>query len=380
MAEMSGSSTDVDFIQLLTPEGTLVPSDEYAFTGTDEQIAGFYRDMMMTRRIDTEATALQRQGELGLWASCLGQEAAQIGSGRALGGQDHVFPTYREHGVAWTLGIDPVDLLRLFRGVDLGGWDPAESRFNLYTIVIGAQTLHATGYAMGLERDGLVGTGDPSRDAAVIGYLGDGATSQGDVSEAFVFATSYNAPVVFICQNNQWAISEPIERQSRIPLYRRADGFGFPGVRVDGNDVLAMYAVTQQALERARSGSGPTFVEAYTYRMGAHTTSDDPTKYRLGDEVEHWKLKDPIARVKAYLVRSGAVTDDFFNQVDADADDLAADLRKRCLELPEPRLVDAFDQVYAEQTPYLEEQKANYAAYLETFAEDDQLHQTGGVR
>ncbi|HEY9293854.1 MAG TPA: pyruvate dehydrogenase (acetyl-transferring) E1 component subunit alpha [Microlunatus sp.] len=387
MAEMSGSSTDVDFIQLLTPEGTRVSSDEYAFTGTDEQIAGFYRDMVLTRRIDTEATALQRQGELGLWASCLGQEAAQIGSGRALGGQDHVFPTYREHGVAWTLGIDPADLLRLFRGVDLGGWDPSQTRFNLYTIVIGAQTLHATGYAMGLERDGLVGTGDPSRDAAVIGYLGDGATSQGDVSEAFVFAASYNAPVVFICQNNQWAISEPIERQSRIPLYRRSAGFGFPGVRVDGNDVLAMYAVTQQALERARSGSGPTFIEAYTYRMGAHTTSDDPTKYRLGDEVEHWRLKDPIARVKAYLVRNGAVTEDYFGEIEAEADDLAADLRKRCLELPEPRLVDAFDHVYAEQTPYLEEQKANYAAYLETFADDedqldgrDQLRQAGGVR
>ncbi|QDP98486.1 pyruvate dehydrogenase (acetyl-transferring) E1 component subunit alpha [Microlunatus elymi] len=380
---MSGSSTDVDFIQLLTPEGTLVSSDEYQNTCTDEQIAGFYRDMTLTRRIDTEATALQRQGELGLWASCLGQEAAQIGSGRALGGQDHVFPTYREHGVAWTLGIDPVDLLRLFRGVDLGGWDPDQTRFNLYTIVIGAQTLHATGYAMGLERDGLVGTGDPDRDAAVIGYLGDGATSQGDVSEAFVFAASYNAPVVFICQNNQWAISEPIERQSRIPLYRRSAGFGFPGVRVDGNDVLAMYAVTQQALERARSGSGPSFIEAYTYRMGAHTTSDDPTKYRLGDEVEHWRLKDPIARVKAYLVRNGAVTEDYFTEIDAEADDLAADLRKRCLELPEPRLVDAFDHVYAEQTPYLEEQKANYAAYLDTFTDDDQEDQLpvqGGVR
>jgi pyruvate dehydrogenase E1 component alpha subunit len=390
MSALSGSPADVDFVQLLTPEGMRVRHDDYEFTGSDEQIAGFYRDMVLTRRVDTEATALQRQGELGIWASCLGQEAAQIGSGRALGSHDHVFPTYREHGVAWCLDIDPIVLLRMFRGIDLGSWDAEQTRFNLYTIVIGAQTLHATGYAMGLERDGLVGTGDPDRDAAVIGYLGDGATSQGDVNEAFVFAGSYNAPVVFFCQNNQWAISEPIERQSRIPLYRRSSGFGFPGVRVDGNDVLAVHAVTQQALERARSGNGPTFIEAYTYRMGAHTTSDDPTKYRLGDEVEHWRLKDPIARVRAYLTRTGVVSESFFTGIDTEADDLAADLRHRCLTLTEPKLLDAFDHVYAEPVPHLLEQKAAYAEYVASFidgdhdqadADDDQLGQlSGGAR
>jgi pyruvate dehydrogenase E1 component alpha subunit len=360
---------DVDLVQLLSPEGVRVDHPHYAFAGDDEQIKGFYRDMVLTRRVDAEATALQRQGELGIWASCLGQEAAQIGSGRALGNQDYVFPTYREHGVAWCLGVDPLELLGLFRGVDLGGWDPRENRFHLYTIVIGAQTLHAVGYAMGLERDGLVGTGDPDRDAAVIGYLGDGATSQGDVSEAMVFASSYNAPMVFLCQNNQWAISEPIERQSRIPLYKRAAGFGFPGVRVDGNDVLAMHAVTTEALERARSGNGPTFIEAYTYRMGAHTTSDDPTKYRLADELEHWRLKDPIERVRAYLTRSGAADDDFFAGVDADAAELAKDLRTRCLTLPDPSLVELFDAVYATKTPHLAEQQAAYAEYLATFEE-----------
>ena len=257
--------------------------------------------MVLVRRIDTESTALQRHGELGIWAQLLGQEAAQVGAGRALRPQDFVFPTYREHGVAWCRGLDPLKLLGLFRGVDHGDWDPADYNFGLYTIVIGAQTLHATGYAMGMQRDGAVGTGDPERDAAVIAHFGDGASSQGDVNEAFIFAASYNAPVVFFCQNNQWAISEPIERQTRIPLYQRALGFGFPGVRVDGNDVLATYAVTQAALQRARDGQGPTFVEAYTYRMGAHTTTDDPTRYRLSDDVERWKLKDPIARVEAYL-------------------------------------------------------------------------------
>jgi pyruvate dehydrogenase E1 component alpha subunit len=257
--------------------------------------------------------------------------------------------------------------LGLFRGVDLGGWDSQKSRFHLYTIVIGAQTLHATGYAMGVERDGLVGTGDPERDTAVIGYFGDGASSEGDVNEAFIFASSYNAPIVFFCQNNQWAISEPIERQSRIPLYRRASGFGFPGVRVDGNDVLAVYAATTAALERARTGNGPSLIEAYTYRMGAHTTSDDPSKYRLADELEHWRLKDPIERVKAYLNRSGSGDDAFFAEVETEASDTAADLRRRCLALPDPRLLDLFDHVYAEQTPLLVAQKAEHADYMASF-------------
>jgi pyruvate dehydrogenase E1 component alpha subunit len=367
VSDASGVSTEVELVQLLTPEGERVEHSQYSFDGDDDQIRYWYRDMVLTRRIDTEATALQRQGELGLWASCLGQEAAQIGSGRALQKQDFVFPTYREHGVAWCREVDPIHLLALYRGVNLGAWDSAATRFHLYTIVIGAQTLHATGYAMGVERDGLVGTGDPDRDVAVVGYFGDGATSQGDVNEAFIFASSYNAPIVFFCQNNQWAISEPIERQSRIPLYRRASGFGFPGVRVDGNDVLAVYAVTTAALERARSGNGPSLIEAYTYRMGAHTTSDDPTKYRLADELEHWRLKDPIQRVRAYLSRTGAGQEDFFAAVAAEAADYAADLRRRCLALPEPKLLDLFDHVYAEQTPDLAEQKSRYAEYLESF-------------
>ena len=356
-----------ELIQLLTPEGERVEHPEFTFDLDDEAIKGFYRDLVMTRRIDTEATALQRQGELGIWASLLGQEAAQIGSGRALRDQDFAFPTYREHGVAWCRGIDPLHLLGLFRGVDQGGWDPIADKFNLYTIVIGAQTLHATGYAMGMQRDGAVGTGDPDRDAAVIAYFGDGATSQGDVNESFIWASVFNSPVVFFCQNNQWAISEPIERQTRIPLYQRALGFGFPGLRVDGNDVLATYAVTQAALQRAREGSGPTFVEAYTYRMGAHTTSDDPTKYRVTEDLEHWKLKDPIERVKAYLSRNGVADDDYYAEVEREADELAAHLRKGCLELPDPSPLDIFDQVYEETTPELEAQKAQFAEYLASF-------------
>jgi pyruvate dehydrogenase E1 component alpha subunit len=364
-----------ELVQLLTPEGERVTHPAFSFgdgLSAEEEaelIRGLYRDMVLTRRIDVEATALQRHGELGIWAQLLGQEAAQIGSGRALRPQDFVFPTYREHGVAWCRGVDPLKLLGLFRGVDQGSWDPAENNFGLYTIVIGAQTLHATGYAMGVQRDGHVGSGDHDRDAAVVAYFGDGASSQGDVNEAFIFAASYNAPVVFFCQNNQWAISEPIERQSRIPLYQRALGFGFPGVRVDGNDVLATYAVTQAALQRARDGQGPTFVEAYTYRMGAHTTTDDPTRYRLSSDLEHWKLKDPIQRVKVYLTRNGLADPSFLDGVDAEAEQLGERLREGCRSMPDPHILDVFGQVFAEQTPELAEQQAGYAAYLDTFEE-----------
>lgn len=360
---------DPELVQLLTPEGERVHHPGFDLDFSADQLRGFYRDMVLVRRLDIEATALQRHGELGLWAQLLGQEAAQIGAGRALRPQDFVFPTYREHGVAWCRGVDPVQLLGLFRGVDQGSWDPNENNFALYTIVIGAQTLHATGYAMGVQRDGAVGTGDPERDTAVVAHFGDGASSQGDVNEAFVFAASYNAPVVFFCQNNQWAISEPFERQSRIPLYRRAHGFGFPGVRVDGNDVLATYAVMQAALQRARDGQGPTFVEAYTYRMGAHTTTDDPTRYRLSDDVEHWKLKDPIARVEVYLRRNGLVEDGFVEQVAAEADALGERMRRECHALPDPQPRDVFGLVHAEQTAELAAQQAAYDAHAASFEE-----------
>jgi pyruvate dehydrogenase E1 component alpha subunit len=351
--------SEPELVQLLSPEGERVEHPTYSIDLTDEELRGLYRDLVLVRRVDAEATALQRQGELGIWASLLGQEAAQVGSGRALTEQDYAFPTYREHGVAWCRGVDPLNLLGLFRGVNHGGWDPNEKNFHLYTIVIGAQTLHATGYAMGMQKDGS--------DGAVIAYFGDGATSQGDVNEAFIYASVFNAPVVFFCQNNQWAISEPIEKQSRIPLYQRAMGFGFPGVRVDGNDVLAVLAVTRDALQHAREGSGPTLIEAYTYRMGAHTTSDDPTRYRLTDELESWKLKDPVERVKAYLVRTGKADQEFLDALDAESDDLAAHVRKGCLEMPDPEPLSVFDHVYADPHPLLDEERQQFATYLDSF-------------
>ncbi|HNV10195.1 MAG TPA: pyruvate dehydrogenase (acetyl-transferring) E1 component subunit alpha [Propionibacteriaceae bacterium] len=360
-------SSPTDMVQLLTPEGERVENADFRFDGDDAQIAGYLRDMVLARRLDIEATALQRQGELGLWPPLLGQEAAQIGAGRAVRATDMVFPTYREHAVAMTQGVDIGDILGLYRGTHLGHWDSIGKHFHNYTVVIGAQTLHATGYAMGMQRDGMVGNPDPDRNGAVLAFHGDGASSQGDVNEAYVFAASYNAPVVFFCQNNQWAISEPITRQTRIPLYQRALGFGFPGVRVDGNDVLAVKAVTDWALERARTGQGPAFIEAFTYRMGAHTTSDDPSKYRLAAETEHWKLKDPIERVRAYLMRHASLPASFFTDLDAEAEEFGASVRTTCRGLANPELSQIFDAVYAEQTPLLAEQKDEYLTYASTF-------------
>jgi 2-oxoisovalerate dehydrogenase E1 component alpha subunit len=352
-----------ELIQLLTPEGERVEHPDYPLDISAGEVESLYRDLVLVRRIDFEAIALQRQGELGIWASLLGQEAAQVGSGRALGPHDMAFPTYREHGVAWCRGVDPAQLLGLFRGVSHGGWDPAEHNFHLYTIVIGSQTLHATGYAMGIQRDGAVG----ENGEAVIAYFGDGATSQGDVNEAFIWASVTNAPIVFFCQNNQWAISEPLERQSRVPLYLRANGFGFPGVRVDGNDVLGCLAVTRKALQAARDGQGPTLIEAYTYRMGAHTTTDDPTRYRLSAELESWKLKDPIERVKQYLIRSEKAEMQFFDDVEAEAAELGTRLRDACLSMPDPAPVSLFDDVLTEQTAQLAAERTEFTAYLDSF-------------
>ncbi|HTK66682.1 MAG TPA: thiamine pyrophosphate-dependent dehydrogenase E1 component subunit alpha [Pseudonocardia sp.] len=364
-------------VQLLTPEGERVPDPQWDRwiadidggpgvngAGGSEALQALYRDMVLVRRADREANALQRQGQLGIWVPLLGQEAAQIGAGRALRPTDMAFPSYREHGVAWTRGIDPTDLLGIFRGTDHGTWDPIATGFHLYTIVIGNQCLNATGYAMGQRFDGKVG--DSETGEATICFFGDGATSQGDVHEGFVWSAVYDAPVVFFCQNNQWAISEPLERQTRVPLYQRARGYGFPGIRVDGNDVLATLAVTRWALEECRTGNGPVLIEAFTYRMDAHTTSDDPSRYRLADELELWKLKDPIERLRVNLVREHQVEQDFFDGVAAESDALAARLRDFCVNMPKPGPDRIFSEVYAELSPPLEAQRKEYAAYLST--------------
>jgi pyruvate dehydrogenase E1 component alpha subunit len=205
---------------------------------------------------------------------------------------------------------------------------------------------------------------------AVLAYFGDGASSQGDVLESFVWAASYQAPVVFFCQNNQWAISVPSSRQLRAPLTRRADGFGIAGVAVDGNDVLATHAVTAAALDAARAGAGPQLIEAHTYRMGAHTTSDDPSRYRSSDELTPWEARDPLARLRRFLDREQLAGIDFLAEVDAAAETLAAQVREGCRALPDPTPDSLFDHVYVDEPVPLLRQRREHAAYLDAFDHD----------
>jgi pyruvate dehydrogenase E1 component alpha subunit len=356
---------DDRMVQLLTPEGRRLTHPQYDVDLGDDEYRDFYRDLLLVRRLDEEATALQRQGELALWAGLRGQEAAQIGSARALRPDDMAFPSFREHGVLWCRGVDPLKLMAFFRCVTNGGWDPEEHGCQLYSIVVGAQVLHATGYAMGVALDGAQG----DAGEAVLAYFGDGATSEGDVSEAFGWAGVFNAPVVFFCQNNQWAISVPLERQTRAPLHHRARGYGFPGVQVDGNDVLATYAVTRHALDEARSGQGPWLIEALTYRMAPHTTSDDPSRYRSAAEEEFWARRDPLTRLKAFLQREQLADDSFFAGLAQEADALAARIRAGCHALPDPDPRSIFDDVYTEPHEPLARQRDAFLRYQASFDE-----------
>lgn len=348
-----------ELVQLVTPAGRRIEHPEFSRLVQDigiDEIRSLYRDLAVVRRIDAEATALQRQGELGLWPPLLGQEAAQVGSARALRSDDFIFASYREHGVAYCRGVDPAHMLRFWRGSTHSGWDPYEYRMTTPAIVVGSQALHATGYALGQQFDGT--------DTAVITYFGDGATSQGDISEAFGFAASFNAPLVFFCQNNQWAISEPFDLQSRVSIAERGRGFGVPSVRVDGNDVLAVMAVTRAALARAREGLGPSLIEAVTYRMGPHTTSDDPARYRPAAMDDEWRKKDPLDRIEALLHDAGSIDDEYLAGVTMAADTTAAELRRGCLGTVEPKPMSLFDNVYAEPHPLIDQERDEYRAYL----------------
>jgi 2-oxoisovalerate dehydrogenase E1 component subunit alpha len=322
-------------------------SSGYAPAADDALLRRAYQEMVVARRLDVEGTALQRKGELGLWTPAVGQEAAQVGSALALLPGDYVFPSYREHAVALVRGVDPLELFSLFRGTDFGGWDPAAVRFHLYTLVLATQTLHATGYARGIQLERAWGL-SPSRAPAeaVLVYFGDGAVSEGDTSEALAWAAVDGVPLVFFCQNNQWAISTPAARQSVTPPHRRAEGFGVPGVLVDGNDVLAVHAVTQAALERARAGGGPTFIEAYTYRIDGHSTADDPTRYRSPDELEAWRARDPIARLLAHLTERGLADADFLAAAEHAGDAVVARIRREVPTTPDPPLSRITDHVH----------------------------------
>jgi 2-oxoisovalerate dehydrogenase E1 component alpha subunit len=369
------TAEETEAVRFLAADGTFAPSasaEPYRALVdalSDADLEGFYRDMAVIRAFDVQATNLQRQGQLALWPPSFGQEAAQVGSARAARAQDHLFPSYREHVVTRIRGVDPLDIIRLMRGLTHGGWDPTDPKngnTHIYTLVLGAQTLHATGFGMGLVFDGRCGTGDPERDEAVIVYYGDGASSQGDVHEAMVFAASYRTPEVFFLQNNQWAISVPVATQSRAPLYKRGEGYGMPSIPIDGNDVIASWAVTKTALDEARSGLGPRAIEAMTYRMGAHTTSDDPTKYRTADEEESWRRRDPIARMEAFLRAKGA-SDAFFADVEAESRAVADDVRTRTNALGGLEADSMFAHVYSAPHPLVDEQRRWLADYEASF-------------
>ncbi|GHD07683.1 pyruvate dehydrogenase (acetyl-transferring) E1 component subunit alpha [Zhihengliuella salsuginis] len=352
-------------IQLVAPDGTRrrhAEFDAMLADVNDDVVADLYVDMVAVRRIDTEATHLQRQGELALWPPLLGQEAAQVGSARALREDDFVFTSYRENGVAYCRGVDLEDMLTVWRGNASSGWDPYGINMATPQIIIGAQTLHATGYAMGVKLDG--------GDQAAVAYFGDGAITQGDVNEALGFAASYQAPVVFFCQNNHWAISEPVDLQSRVPIAQRAEGFGIPHLRIDGNDILAALAATRIALERARSGGGPTFIEAVTYRMGPHTTADDPTRYRDQAELDEWKEKDPLTRIEEYLHTRGMAVDGFREAAQHRADDVAEKLRRGITTMADPEWAAVFENVYAEDHSWLNRQREQYGRYQNLFGSD----------
>lgn len=345
-----------DVISILTSDGELQHHPDYPLEVDNDLLRRLYRDIVLTRRQDAESTALQRTGELGLWCPVLGQEGAQVGAGHAMRPSDYGFTTYREVGLFHVRGVDPVELLHLYRGVSHASWDPRRVGLGIFTIVIGSHALHSVGYAMGIQRDGA--------DEAVLSCFGDGATSTGDVHEAMVFATAFNAPVVFFVQNNQWAISVPVGRQSRAPLAVRAAGYGMPSVRIDGNDVLASLAVTRAMLDRAREGAGPAFIEAVTYRRGPHTTSDDPTRYRDEGELSHWESLDPLDRLVRHMESVQALDADFVASVDAEADALGERLRSAIRGMEDPDPLGMFDHVYAEPHARVEADRAAMASYL----------------
>lgn len=373
---MATVDSDVSTVQFLDEHGQWVSSaaterfSDYAAEVDGELLQSFYRDMTVARRFDEEAAALQRQGQLALWVPSVGQEGGQVGAARATKPQDWIFPAYRELVMARVRGVDLLQLIDLLRGNTHGAWDWRGTHFHQYTLVIGAQSLHGNGFAMGLALDGKASTGNIDTDAAVLTCFGDGATSEGAVSEAFVFATSYQNPVVFFCQNNGWAISVPTATQAHSPLVSRAAGFGLDAVRIDGNDAVAGYAVARALLDNARVGDGPGFIESMTYRIGAHTSSDDPTKYRSSDEVEDWRRRDPIARVRARL-EADAVDAAFLADVDAEAADVAADLRAEIGRRPVPTIDSMFAHVYSEPHPVMDAELAWLRDYENSFEGQD---------
>jgi pyruvate dehydrogenase E1 component alpha subunit len=323
-----------------------------------ETLAELYRRMVIGRRFDRQATALTKQGRLAVYPSSHGQDACQVGATLALRDQDWLFPTYRDSVAVITRGVEPAEALSLLRGDWHCGYDPYQYRVAPQCTPLATNTLHAVGLAHAAS---LKGTGETA-----LVLLGDGATSEGDTHEALNFSAVWKAPVVFLVQNNGYAISVPLAKQSAAPtLAAKGIGYGVPSLLIDGNDAAAVYAAVRAAGERAARGQGPTLIEALTYRMEAHTNADDATRYQPGDEVQAWLARDPITRLEAYLTAAGLLDDQAIAQVAAEAEQFAARVRDLMNGSAEVRPGELFDHVYATPTASLEQQRAGLLAELD---------------
>jgi pyruvate dehydrogenase E1 component alpha subunit len=335
-------------VRILAPDGTPVGDPDVGLD--DEQLRSLLRLMVRARRLDRECMALQRQGQLTVYPPFEGQEAAQVGSAFALGPEDWAFPTFRELAAAIVRGVDPVQYLWYHRGTWHGGpYDPRATRFGPICVPVATQLCHAVGVAMGQKMDGTA--------ACALGYFGDGSASEGDFHEAANLAAVFGAPAILFCQNNGWAISVPTSDQTTGEIWKRAEGLGFPGVRVDGNDVLAVYRVTSEAVDRARRGEGPTLIEALTYRLGPHTTADDASRYRDEQDVERWRAYDPIDRFRTWLVASAHADDDFAPACEEEAGAWVSEVRAGVVATEPPPAEWMFDWVYADAPELLSRQR-----------------------
>jgi 2-oxoisovalerate dehydrogenase E1 component alpha subunit len=343
-------------VTLIGPDGGVAAGEPVAMP-SDETLRTAYAALVAARRLNDQAHALVRQGRLAVYPSSHGQEACQVAAALVLGEDDWLFPTYRDTAAAVTRGVDPVEALVLLKGDWHSGYDPYATKVAPQATPLATQLLHAVGVAHAARLKG-----EPT---VVMALCGDGATSEGDFHEALNFAAVFRAPVVFLVQNNQYAISVPLARQSVAPsLAHKGVGYGVPGERVDGNDVAALLAVLGAAVERARTGDGPQLIEAHTYRMQAHTNADDATRYRQDEEVAAWVGRDPITRLETYLRARGALTDEQAATYDDAAEALAAHTREGLGRDLVPRPDDLFDFVYDRRTPQLDEQAALVADEL----------------
>ena len=341
---------------LLRLDGSIDSGSELSMP-SDEVLSTLHRRIVLGRRFDAQATALTKQGRLAVYPSARGQEAGEIGAVMALREQDWLFPTYRDSMAVVARGVDPVEVLTLLRGDWHCGYDPYEHRVGPQCTPLATNALHAVGLAHAAKVKG--------EDTVALVMLGDGATSEGDTHEALNFAAVWKSPVVFFVQNNGYAISVPLAKQTAAPsLAHKGIGYGIPSMLIDGNDVAAVYAAVNKAVAAAAAGGGPTLIEAITYRIEAHTNADDATRYRDRAEVEFWLQRDPLDRIRRHLVDRGLLDDQAIAEIDAAAEAEAATLRERMNVDTQLDPNDLFRHVYAEQTETLRRQAADLAAEL----------------